>query len=719
MAGFIKIFQNNLLFKVRTYLTYYLKFGVIGTFLGFVVTSIWDSLLSISLLGSLVKLNDVLLLEYKNILSVSLKWPEFLFVVIVSASLLIIIKKGYQFILKGSLLLWGIGIWTLLNGYNFWKYPFIYEAWTKPVSLLTLLFNFAILFILLDIVLLLGRWLLDFLKSLFLNLKIKTKIGKKKINIDIESSLEKFKSRKKEKNDNTVEFSDEPLKDISEIFLIRKIAGNDNLFVNFLKLLDNVSNLLNREDNEKNYTRSICLDGPWGSGKTSLINILREKIKNAEDCKITWIDFSPWNFNNSTEFIKDFFDTLNKELLTKYRLDLQPNLRLYVDLVTPIIESTGFFGNLRSILLEMPFFAPSNLIDLKESLDKKLASIPEKIVIVLDDIDRLKLEEIEIVLQLVRQLSNFRNVLFILPFDYDRISALITKQKGETYSDFLGKIVNSRIRLSGHSYIELEAIFMTSVSHNLTSDLKKELEKVFDVYVRERTKSRFEEIRERESVSNSSDPTLKPMVGFARDVFKILYPNIHYMGKYVESVAAMNKTKDLYLGEYYPDTQSLVNGVIENFSVIKKQELLQEFNPLRQQIDVDINTFSPTQDQKNEIDGFWVGFADSLKNGQPYQTIEREWNSFKAYALVDRLIQNSLPSKSAVDQIDNGLKKYKDEFDDSTELQEKIRNWFIISTTPRQVKDLARAITDEVGVSDIVTFVGVAEDIAIRVSNMQ
>jgi predicted KAP-like P-loop ATPase len=51
----------------------------------------------------------------------------------------------------------------------------------------------------------------------------------------------------------------------------------------------------------------IGIEGEWGSGKTSFINLILEDLRSTNALLIT---FNPWNFSDQNELIKDFFDSL-------------------------------------------------------------------------------------------------------------------------------------------------------------------------------------------------------------------------------------------------------------------------------------------------------------------------------------------------------------------------------------------------------------------------
>ena len=55
--------------------------------------------------------------------------------------------------------------------------------------------------------------------------------------------------------------------------------------------------------------------GPWGSGKTSFINLARNEFEKAK--KIPILDFNPWMFSGTAQIVESFFIELAAQLLKK------------------------------------------------------------------------------------------------------------------------------------------------------------------------------------------------------------------------------------------------------------------------------------------------------------------------------------------------------------------------------------------------------------------
>ena len=61
---------------------------------------------------------------------------------------------------------------------------------------------------------------------------------------------------------------------------------------------------------------AIALQGAWGCGKTSVLNMAIQKIEETTDKKTVIIRFNPWNFTTTGQLIDQFFANYVKQAET-------------------------------------------------------------------------------------------------------------------------------------------------------------------------------------------------------------------------------------------------------------------------------------------------------------------------------------------------------------------------------------------------------------------
>lgn len=156
-------------------------------------------------------------------------------------------------------------------------------------------------------------------------------------------------------------------------------------------------------------SHSIAITGGWGTGKTSFLKLLEQKLKKQHQYEIMW--FNPLKSSKSGSIQNDFFDVL-ESTLSKYKLGFGRRIKYYKELIGAIDNKyVSFLVKLGSIQLE----------EEKQRINDIIKMIPRKIIIIIDDVDRLKGDEIMQVFKLVSFNAEFDNVVFLIPLDKGNI----------------------------------------------------------------------------------------------------------------------------------------------------------------------------------------------------------------------------------------------------------------------------------------------------------
>ncbi|MHB8442998.1 MAG: KAP family P-loop NTPase fold protein [Patescibacteria group bacterium] len=194
---------------------------------------------------------------------------------------------------------------------------------------------------------------------------------------------------------------DIPIKKIDEDKLHRE---------NFIdNLYDRIKNL--------NFDKSFVfgLYGEWGSGKTSMLNLLKEKLKKEKD--IIVIDFNPWIYDDETAILNGLYNEIDIALNKEYLMDnLRSALLKYAKLLSTGVNLFNFF-----------IFSFSNVgqADIKKRISKVIKRIDKRIVVIIDDIDRMSPENILYIFKLVNIVNNFDKLFFIISCDKEIINKKI------------------------------------------------------------------------------------------------------------------------------------------------------------------------------------------------------------------------------------------------------------------------------------------------------
>lgn len=190
----------------------------------------------------------------------------------------------------------------------------------------------------------------------------------------------------------------------------------------------------------------IGIYGGWGTGKTSIINMIENEISNFEDDQTLFIRFSPWNYSDKDNLIRLFFESLKIKLNIHHNKNIDNAIDNYLEALDILTIIPGVNYTIVGILKTfIKFFRKNNeVLDLeanKKSLEKQLSATNKKIIIVIDDLDRLTNIQIRETFQLVKQVADFPNLIYILSMDREVVARALTEVQNIDGNDYLEKIV--------------------------------------------------------------------------------------------------------------------------------------------------------------------------------------------------------------------------------------------------------------------------------------
>jgi len=172
--------------------------------------------------------------------------------------------------------------------------------------------------------------------------------------------------------------------------------------------------------------------GPWGSGKTSFVNLARHEFERAE---ASMLEFNPWMFSGAEQLVESFFIELAAQLKIRPELaNIAKDVEEYgetfsglgwLPVVGPWIERGRGAINILAKFLER---RREGVGVRRAKLEKALASLGKPIIVFLDDIDRLAISEIRHIFKLVRLTASFPNIIYIVAFDRLRIEQALTEE---------------------------------------------------------------------------------------------------------------------------------------------------------------------------------------------------------------------------------------------------------------------------------------------------
>lgn len=218
----------------------------------------------------------------------------------------------------------------------------------------------------------------------------------------------------------------------------------------------------------------IGLFGEWGTGKTSVVNMAENEIKRLSEKdgnNPLIVRFSPWNYTDKNNLISLFFQELKIKIHNQseksYYENIADALEKYseaVDLLNYVpLMGSGVVSTVKTILkiITKKVSKKSTLNKTRNDLEKALKDVDKQIIVVIDDIDRLTNEQIRDIFQLVKQVADFPNVIYLLVMDRNLVQkALAEVHNLEEGNAYLEKIIQIPLELPVLSKSKLDDIFL-------------------------------------------------------------------------------------------------------------------------------------------------------------------------------------------------------------------------------------------------------------------
>lgn len=182
------------------------------------------------------------------------------------------------------------------------------------------------------------------------------------------------------------------------------------------------------------------LTGAWGTGKTSILNMTADALGD----QAIVVHFNPWMFSGTEALVSSFFAEMGKQLGkrdAKFKA-IAGKLADYGRVLSPLATIVGAGAAVTGAanILEKLSAAPS-VFDQHQELRMLLEELDKRLVVVVDDVDRLRTNEVLDIVRLVRLVGDFPNTLYLLAFDRGRVEECLGEGNPARGRAYLEKIV--------------------------------------------------------------------------------------------------------------------------------------------------------------------------------------------------------------------------------------------------------------------------------------
>ena len=211
----------------------------------------------------------------------------------------------------------------------------------------------------------------------------------------------------------------------------------------------------------------VALEGEWGSGKTVILNFVEEYVKKNNEHAII-VRFDPWLISGFETLCEGFFVQLatainnvskndvakraSKNVLRLAQfigpIKLLPGVEPWGTVVEKVLQSVG------TAVQSATDFADLDLNKRKQKVEESLGELNQPIIVMIDDIDRLRPTEVRTIFQLVKAVGNFKRVSYLLAYDPTPTYAALATEGISNGKEYLEKIVQVPYTIPKLRYVQ-------------------------------------------------------------------------------------------------------------------------------------------------------------------------------------------------------------------------------------------------------------------------
>ena len=217
----------------------------------------------------------------------------------------------------------------------------------------------------------------------------------------------------------------------------------------------------------------IGLYSPWGYGKTSTLHMIEDELEHSK--KAIVIRFNPWSFDDEKAIVRglltDISLSINNELSTTEQPSKQNLLERAKSKITQggtlsakesVVDLMSRYGGYAGVLddkLDAGIQTTAKILGgatndkIKKRIEDKIQESGKRIVIMIDDVDRLDKDEIFRLFKLIKVIADFKGVTYIVAFDDKAVAQALSERFAQSEDDgnagqeFIEKIIQIPLHL--------------------------------------------------------------------------------------------------------------------------------------------------------------------------------------------------------------------------------------------------------------------------------
>jgi len=363
---------------------------------------------------------------------------------------------------------------------------------------------------------------------------------------------------------------------------------------------------------------TVSLEGEWGYGKTSVINLI-EKSAHNRGRKPIIIEYNPWLAGKADTLIQDFLIQFSSQLdvaeKTKESFKAAKNILTYAQLFNsmkfmPNVEPwsstiNGIYSVIGDASKKVNKLKDIDLIHCKNKVRETLKTLKQPIVVIIDDIDRLTPDEAFQIIRLVKAVADFPGTSFLLSFDPEYLTGSLSHYGIKKAEQYIDKVVQLRVPLpviAPKDMQKLANIELANLSeHSLTEHFAEDQKRLSYIY-HKHLKYLVRSPRELKRIFNHLKFVLAQIEGEV--CFTDLYCLAVLATKAPNIYQSLKDTPEMYVGRRFDERIVFEkrSDVVQHYHQ-NRQDLLQHIDPRNlEHIQEVIQDLFPLTDNRSTLD---------------------------------------------------------------------------------------------------------------------
>ena len=218
----------------------------------------------------------------------------------------------------------------------------------------------------------------------------------------------------------------------------------------------------------------IAIYGQWGSGKTTMLNFVVHFLnQKSESERPIIVRFNPWWFSGQEDLTRRFFDQF-QAVLSKKNVIGGHLKKIIAEFAEVLSNTPSNYAPIGKIVTKLMNKENKDVAELKDSIVNALKNQQRRILVIIDDIDRLTANEIRQLFRTIKAIADFPNVIYLLAFDKEVVIQVVKKIQEVSGETYLEKIIQVSFELPIPDKISLRRLFFERLN-KILADTPEEL----------------------------------------------------------------------------------------------------------------------------------------------------------------------------------------------------------------------------------------------------